>query len=307
MKKNFVIFFIIMTFIFAAGCLQGKEEPLKTPVPEATAVEQPVDTGNTEPVDTEVTTGNTEEPADTETTENTEEPDETEQPDNTNKTKTETWAGSGSGQYEIILVDLPVKIDWEMELKDVTLNVYEDSSLDGQGKIILKEEQIRDVVLFRKYEITDETIKSMTGKITDEKLKILEGMKGQEFSQNDLIKSLETGDFSEEEIDLALNNAKTYEGDKLNLIWSGSEFDFSFSGKKDGEKYIIDKFWKSSGRMKSEGPNVYNPEYDVPLIYTASPVEGEGYDYLQFTHEEENSPKEAEEMKGSFTMEFRKS
>jgi hypothetical protein len=162
------------------------------------------------------------------------------------KEKIETWTGQGNGTYEMMLEDFPVKIAWDMELKDVSMEVYKDNTLAGKGKIMLPKKDVAE---------------------------------------------LSFGD-----------------GTKIGFSWDKTEYEFTFTGKKEGDKYIIDKFPEAMGKIKSMGNTLNSSEYNPPLFYVGKSLENTASNgSLDIKHTESNSPKGVKELKGDLSIQLIKS
>lgn len=222
MKKIFIVALLMICLALFIGC--QKDKPASDTEVQATPA------SNTEVVNTE------EKPADTE--EATEE--------TAKKPVTEKWAGKGMANYEMLLADFPVKIDWEIALKDVTMEVYEDNTLEISGKAIFSEELVKEVNLS--------------------------------------------------------------ETEKMAFIWDKLEYDFTLSGKKEGDGYILNKSQRTDGLMKSKGSSLNTAEYTVPIIFIGKEVKFTPSDNsIKIEHTEDGPlPKDVEEMSGNLTIELTK-
>ncbi len=162
------------------------------------------------------------------------------------KEKIETWTGSGNGKYEMILEDFPVKTGWDMEFKDVSMEVYKDNTLSGKGKILLPKKEVAELAF---------------------------------------------GD-----------------GAKIGFAWDKTEYEFTFTGKKEGDKYIIDKFPETIGKIKSMGNTINSSEYNPPLFYVGKSLENTASNNsLDIKHTENTSPKGVKELKGNLSIQLIKS
>ena len=308
MKKLLIAICLIILLSFISGCQKTGDTP--GPAPEETNVEETnVEETAVEETAVEETAVEETLPEVTGAEETTSEKIEninleTWYGNNSGKAKIETWYGAGRGEYEVVISDFPVKIKWKIEITDVILDVYEDQYLEGRGKILLSEDKLRDVLLFERFEVTDETLKNVEGKIQgSKKIKALESMKEQEFSRDDFKNVLSGSGLTAEEVETVIEAALYTEGDKMGVFWKETEYEFGFSGKKEDNKYIIDKFYNIYGKIKTDGPSIYSPEYDVPLIYTGIPLISEGS--IQFNHEEEGPPPDGiNEIKGNFSIDL---
>ncbi len=162
------------------------------------------------------------------------------------KEKIETWTGSGNGKYEMLLEDFPVKMNWDMEFKEVSMEVYKDNTLSGKGKILIPKKDVAEL-------------------------------------------SFE-------------------DGTKIGFSWDKTEYEFTFTGKKEGDKYIIDKFPEVPGKIKSTGNTLNSSEYNPPLFYVGKSLENtDSNNSLDITHTENTSPKGVKELKGNLSIQLIKS
>ncbi|MEQ8171277.1 MAG: hypothetical protein ABRQ38_20470 [Candidatus Eremiobacterota bacterium] len=216
--KKFLPLLLILIIALSTGCQKKAEETASpSPVAEKTAA---------------VTEEKTPEPAATVATEV--------------KEKIETWTGSGNGNYEMLLEDFPVKMSWDMEFKEVSMEVYKDNTFSGKGKILLLKKDVAEL-------------------------------------------SFE-------------------DGTKIGFSWDKTEYEFTFTGKKEGDKYIIDKFPEVPGKIKSTGNTLNSSEYTPPLFYVGKSLEiTDSNNSLDIKHTESTSPKGVKELKGDLFIQLIKS
>ncbi|HPZ07247.1 MAG TPA: hypothetical protein PL110_03985 [Candidatus Eremiobacteraeota bacterium] len=219
MKK--LLYLSLILILILAGCQQGKNNvDVTSPSPAAvtTSVSSIQDTPVPEKTNTSVT-----------------------------MEKVETWTGgTGEGKYEMLLEEFPPKLNWDITIKDLSIDVFKDNSLKGEGKILISKKDLTEIV------------------------------------------------FPDEE--------------KIAFAWDKTEYDFNFSGKKDGDKYIIDNFPSVEGLIKSSGTSLNTSEYKTPVFFVGKSIESTlSNDSLEFKHTESGPPPEGvTEIKGELLMKITK-